>query len=241
MCFPAGMEPEFTLRHDPYPTVIEKVSETMTMQCDTRDMETSATLVTALKRHDATAFAQLLAQHGALLYRVALRLLGQPEEAEEVVQQTLVTVYTKIATFDERAALTSWLYRIVVNTALMRLRAKARVPEEIQDPLEAQFTAAGQHARAVAAWALPPEEALLRQEARTVLRQAIARLPPLYRTVYVLAEIEGLPQHEIGTLLEVSVDTVKTRLHRARLRLRQALADYFVERRRTASGRMGHG
>jgi len=138
-----------------------------------------------------------------------------------------VTVYTKIATFDERAALTTWLYRIVVNTALMRLRAKARVPEEIQDPLEAQFTAAGQHACEVAAWALPPEEALLRQEARTVLRQAIARLPPLYRTVYVLAEIEGLPQHEIGTLLEVSVDTVKTRLHRARLRLRQALADYF--------------
>jgi len=183
MCFPAGMEPEFTLRHDPYPTVIEKVSETMTMQCDTRDMETSATLVTALKRHDATAFAQLLAQHGAMLYRVALRLLGQPEEAEEVVQQTLVTVYTKIATFDERAALTSWLYRIVVNTALMRLRAKARVPEELQDPLETQFTAAGQHARVVATWALPPEYSLLLQEARTVLQLAIPRLPTLYRTV----------------------------------------------------------
>jgi len=74
-----------------------------------------------------------------------------------------------------------------------------------------------------------------------VLRQAIARLPTLYRTVYVLAEIEGLPQHEIGTLLEVSVDTVKTRLHRARLGLRQALADYFGERQRTAAGRTGHG
>ncbi len=221
--------------------MIGKVSEKMAMQRDTRDMGISATLVTALKRKDPTAFAQLLAQHGAMLYRVALRLMGQPEEAEEVVQQTLVTVYAKIATFDERAALTTWLYRIVVNTALMRLRAKARVPEEPQDPLEAQFTAAGQHAREVATWALPPEEALLRQEARTVLRQAIARLPSLYRTVYVLAEIEGLPHHEIGTLLEVSVDTVKTRLHRARLGLRQALADYFVERRRTASGRMGHG
>jgi len=198
-------------------------------------METSATLVTALKRHDATAFAQLLAQHGALLYRVALRLLGQPEEAEEVVQQTLVTVYTKIATFDERAALTTWLYRIVVNTALMRLRAKARVPEESQDPLEGHFTAAGQHVREVAGWALEPEDALLRQEALTVLQQEIAGLPTLYRTVYVLAEIEGLPHHEIGTILEVSVDTVKTRLHRARLLLRQALVDYFVERRRTAS------
>ena len=93
----------------------------------------------------------------------------------------------------------------------------------------------------MAAWALPPEEALLRQEARTVLQQAIARLPTLYRTVYVLVELEGLPQHEIATLLEVSVDTVKTRLHRARLRLRQALADYFAEQKHTTTGRTGHG
>jgi len=221
--------------------MIGQVSEKTAMQRDTRDMGMSATLVTALKRKDSTAFAQLLAQHGAMLYRVALRLICRPEEAEEVVQQTLVTVYAKIPTFDERAALTTWLYRIVVNTALMRLRAKARVPEEPQDPLGTQFTAAGQHAREVAAWALPPEDALLRQEARTVLRQAIARLPTLYWTVYVLAEIEGLPQHEIGPLLEVSVDTVKTRLHRARLGLRQALADYCVGRRRTAAGRTGHG
>lgn len=194
-----------------------------------------ATLVAALKRQDPTAFNQLIAQHGAMLYRVALRLMGQPDEAEDVVQQTLVTVYEKIHTFDARAALTTWLYRIVVNTALMRLRAKARVPEEPQDPLDGHFTAAGQHAREVAEWALQPEDVLLRQEALTVLQQGIAGLPELYRTVYVLAEVEGLPHHEIATILEVSVDTVKTRLHRARLMLRQALADYFVERRRTTS------
>lgn len=194
-----------------------------------------AALVTALKRQDPTAFAQLIAQHGAMLYRVALRLVGQQEEAEDVLQQTLLTVYEKIHTFDERAALTTWLYRIVVNTALMRLRARARVPEELQDPLGAHFTADGQHAQEVAEWALQPEDALLRQEALTVLQEGIASLPALYRTVYVLAEIESLPHHEIATMLEVSVDTVKTRLHRARLWLRQALADYFVERRRTAS------
>jgi RNA polymerase sigma-70 factor (ECF subfamily) len=194
-----------------------------------------AALVAALKHKDPTAFAQLITQHGAMVYRVALRLVGQQEEAEDVLQQTLLTVYEKIHTFDERSALTTWLYRIVVNTALMRLRAKARVPEELRDPLDAHFTAAGQHAREVPAWALQPEDALLRQEALTVLQQGIAGLPALYRTVYVLAEIEGLPHHEIATILEVSVDTVKTRLHRARLMLRQALADYFVERRRTAS------
>jgi len=193
----------------------------------------SDALIVALKRQDPAAFEQLIAQHGAMLYRVALRLLGQPEEAEEVLQQTLLTVYEKICTFDARAALTTWLYRIVVNTALMRLRAQARTPEELRDPLERQFTPAGQHAREVPEWALPPEDALLRQEARSVLQQEIAGLPELYRAVYVLAEIEGLSHQEIGAILEVRVDTAKTRLHRARLMLRQALADYFVERRHT--------
>ena len=192
-----------------------------------------AQLVAALKRRESTAFEQLIAQHGGILYRVALRLMGQPEEAEEVLQETLLTVYEKIHTFDERSALTTWLYRIVVNTALMRLRAKTRVPEELLDTVGPQFTEEGQHAREEAEWALPPEEALLRQEALTVLQQGITRLPELYRAVYVLAEIEGLPHQEIASILDLTVGTVKTRLHRARLFLREALAAYFVDRRRT--------
>jgi RNA polymerase sigma-70 factor (ECF subfamily) len=194
----------------------------------------SSELVAALKRKEPRAFEQLIAQHGAMLYRVALRLMGQQEEAEDVLQQTLLTVYEKIDTFDERSALTTWLYRIVVNTALMRLRAQASRPEEPLDSLGAYFTEEGEHVREVADWALQPEDALLRQEALTVLQQAIADLPELYRAVYVLAEIEGLPHQEIGTILEVSVGTVKIRLHRARLFLRQALANYFTERRRIA-------
>ena len=190
-------------------------------------------LVAALKRKESTAFEQLIAQHGGMLYRVALRLLGQPQEAEEVLQETLLTVYEKIDTFDERSALSTWLYRIAVNTALMRLRAKARVPEELLDTVGPQFTEQGEHAREEAEWALPPEEALLRQEALTALQQGIARLPELYRAVYVLAEIESLPHQDIASILELTVGTVKTRLHRARLFLREALTDYFVERRRT--------
>jgi RNA polymerase sigma-70 factor, ECF subfamily len=195
----------------------------------------SADLVAALKRKEPAAFDRLVAQHGTMLYRVALRLMGQAEEAAEVVQETLLTVYEKIHTFEEHAALTTWLYRIVVNTALMRLRAKARVPEELLDMAGPQFTEDGQHAREVAEWALPPEEALLRREARTVLQEAMARLPELYRAVYVLAEIEGLPHQETAAILGITVGTVKTRLHRARLFLRQVLADYFVERRHTSA------
>jgi RNA polymerase sigma-70 factor (ECF subfamily) len=186
--------------------------------------------VEALKQREPEAFAQLVAQHGAMLYRVALRITGQPQDAEEVLQEALLHVYEKIGTFDYRAALPSWLYRIVVNTALMGLRARTRRPEELLDPLESAFTAAGQHARQVNAWALPPEEALLRQEALAHLEQAIARLPDLYRAVYVLTEIEGLRHEEIATILGITVSTAKTRLHRARLSLREALADYFEEK-----------
>ena len=184
-------------------------------------------LVEALKRRSPAAFEQLIAQHGTRLYRVALRFMGQRQDAEEVVQEALLHVYEKIGTFDNRAALPSWLYRIVVNTALMRLRAQSRRPEELRDTIEPAFTADGQHAREVSTWALPPEDTLLRQEALVHLEQAIARLPDLYRAVYVLAEIEGLRHEEIATILGITVSTAKTRLHRARLFLREALANYF--------------
>jgi RNA polymerase sigma-70 factor (ECF subfamily) len=184
-------------------------------------------LVEALKRREPAAFERLIAQHGTMLYRVALRFMGQRQDAEEVVQEALLNVYEKIDTFDQRAALPSWLYRIVVNTALMRLRAKSQRSEELLDTSGPPFTADGQHAREVVAWALPPEDTLLRQEALTFLHQAITRLPDLYRAVYVLAEIEGLRHGEIATILGITVNTAKTRLHRARLSLREALANYF--------------
>jgi RNA polymerase sigma-70 factor, ECF subfamily len=197
----------------------------------------SEELVAALQQKVPTAFEQLVAQHGSLLYRVAWRLMRQREEAEEVVQETLLKVYEKIHTFDGGAALTTWLYRIVVNMALMRLRAKSRVPEALLDTVGPHFTEAGMPDRETAEWALPPEEALLRREAHTALRQGIEALPAVYRAVYVLAEVEGLSYQEIGTILELLPATVKTRLHRSRLLLREGLGDYFAERRRLSRGR----
>jgi len=190
----------------------------------------SEELLEALKRREPAAFDRLIAQHGTMLYRVALRFMGQRQDAEEVLQEALLNVYEKVDTFDQRAAFTSWLYRIVVNTSLMRLRAKSRRPEELLDTSGPPFTTEGRHAREVGAWALAPEDTLLRQEALVHLEQAIARLPDLYRAVYVLAEIEGLRHEEIATILGITVSTAKTRLHRARLLLREALANYFDER-----------
>jgi RNA polymerase sigma-70 factor (ECF subfamily) len=192
----------------------------------------SEELVGALKQREPAAFEWLVTQHGTMLYRVAWRLMGQREEAEEVVQEALLKVYQKIHTFDGASALTTWLYRIVVNTALMRLRAKRRQPEALLEAGGARSAEAENQGREAADWALPPEEVLLRREALKALQQGIANLPALYKAVYVLAEIEGLSYLEVGRILDQRPATVKSRLHRARLFLREVLADYFMERRR---------
>jgi RNA polymerase sigma-70 factor, ECF subfamily len=191
-------------------------------------------LVEALKRKEADAFEQLIARHGAMLYRVALRLMGQREEAEDILQETLLKVHQSIHTFDGRAALTTRLYRIVVNTSLIRLRSKPRPQEILLDTVGPRYTEDGDHVDEVADWALPPEQVLLRQEALNVPRQGIERLPELYRAVYVLAEVEGLPHQEIASIRDLTVGAVKTRLHRARLFLRGLLADYFADRKGTS-------
>jgi RNA polymerase sigma-70 factor, ECF subfamily len=202
--------------------------------CDRLGSYVQVDLLGALKRKETAAFEHLIAQHGAMLYRVALRLMGQREEAEDVLQETLLKVHQHIHTFDGRAALTTWLYRIVVNTSLLRLRSKSRPHEALLDTVGPRYTEDGDHADEVADWALPPEQVLLRQEALSVLQQGIERLPELYRAVYVLAEVEGLPHQEIASILDLTVGAVKTRLHRARLFLRELLADYFAERKGTS-------
>lgn len=194
-------------------------------------MPAEADLVEGLKGGDSRAFEQLINDYGGMLYRVASRFVGQ-QEAEEVLQDSLLAVYEKIRTFDGRSALGTWLYRVVVNAALMRLRSRSRSREETVDPGDLQFTDKGEFREEVADWALPPEDALLRQEGRSLLRQSIEALPETYRTVYVLAEIEGLAHQEIAAILDLTVATVKTRLHRARLILREALESYFVKGRR---------
>ena len=192
----------------------------------------SADLIAALKAGHPAGFSQLLSKHGAMMYRVALRLLGSKEDAEDVLQETLVTVYEKIHTFEERSALTSWLYRILTNAALMRLRMRARDREVPMNHAGPTMTDDGRHAKEVADWSISSEDVLLRREALSTIREAIRDLPEMYRSVYVLAEIEGLSHQEVATLLDLQAGTVKVRLHRARLFLREALAAYFHERRR---------
>jgi RNA polymerase sigma-70 factor (ECF subfamily) len=177
----------------------------------------------------------LLARYQHRIYRLARHLTRNREDAEEVVQDTFFSVYRKIGGFKGRAALGTWLYRIATNSALMLLRRRRPEPHlSIEEELP-PFTGDGGHARPVADWSDRPDDPLLAQELGQVLQEAIAALPPIYKAVVVLRDIEGLSNQEAAEALGTTVLAVKSRLHRARLALRERLARYFE------SGRTGAG
>lgn len=189
-------------------------------------METE--LVRDIRRGDPAAFWRLFEEHGPMLYRVARSITGHEQDAEDVLQECFVTAYSRIDTLRDPAALAGWLRRIVVNTALMRLRARrGERLEFLAEPPEA--TPDDRQATLSADWVPRPEDALMRAESLRVIRDAVERLPDGARAVYVLAEVEGLSYAETASLLDISEGAVRVRLHRARLALREALTDYFTE------------
>jgi RNA polymerase sigma-70 factor (ECF subfamily) len=157
-------------------------------------------------------------RYGPWVYGVARRMLSNVADAEDVTQDVLLQVVRKLDTFRGQAGLSTWLHRVTVNAALAHRRKQARRRERQTDaPLEAFLTP-----RAAAPEA--PEDRLLRRETQQLVERAIGRLPEIYRDVYVLADVEGLANAEVGGLLGLSLPAVKSRLHRARLMMRDALA-----------------
>lgn len=168
-------------------------------------------------------------EHAPRVYGLARRLLGNAADAEDVTQDVFVQVIRKLPTFRGEAALATWLYRITVNAALAYRRKRAIQDKgRMADPLE-EFHEDGTHLVAVQSWAKEPEQLLGNQETHQLIEGAIARLPVIYRDVFVLADVEELPNPEIAALLGLSVTAVKSRLHRARLLMRKALAPHFEE------------
>jgi len=163
------------------------------------------------------------------VYSLALRLLGNQADAEDVTQEVFVQIIRKLATFRGQSAFSTWLYRVTVNAALAFRRKRAlREEHYVPDPGE-DFREDGQHRRPIRRWLRAPEQLVLDQEAHQVIERAIAGLPEIYRDVYVLADAEEFPNQEIAEMLGLSVPAVKSRLHRARLLMRKALAPYFEE------------
>lgn len=167
--------------------------------------------------------------YGPRVYNLARRMLGNDADAEDVTQDVLLQVVRKLDTFRGESNLATWLHRVTVNAALAHRRRRARREErEIQDPLN-QFLESGQHNRPISAWTAPPDEALASRETSELIGRAIDRLPEAYRDVYVLADVEGMPNQEIADVLGLSLAAVKSRLHRGRLMMRDALAPHFEE------------
>jgi RNA polymerase sigma-70 factor (ECF subfamily) len=172
---------------------------------------------------------QVFRDHAPRVYNLARRMLGNDADAEDVTQDVLLQVVRKLDTFRGDANVTTWLHRVTVNAALAHRRKRAtRDQRLVGDPLE-MFNESGHHDRAVKPWSATPDRLALKRETTELIEKAIRELPELYRDVYVLADVEGLPNQDIGEILELSLAAVKSRLHRGRLLMRHALAPHFEE------------
>lgn len=180
-------------------------------------------LLAALRKGDGRAYEQLVNGHGGRMLAVARRLLRNEEEARDAVQDAFLLAFRGLPRFAGQSRLGTWLHRIVVNAALMKLRRRRARPEESIEPLLPTFLADGHATRSYSDWPESAEELLERAEVRNLVRTAIDRLPPTYRTVLLLRDIEELETAEVASLLGISANAVKIRLHRARQALRELL------------------
>ncbi|WP_322806823.1 RNA polymerase sigma factor [Thermanaerothrix sp.] len=183
----------------------------------------------ALRNGDRKEFARLVDAYSTPIYRLALKILGDPQDAEDVLQETFIKALSALPTFEGRSSLSTWLYRIAVNEALMLLRR--RKPETLLTDNDGDEDESGESESAyLIDWCCLPEEELLSDEAQRFLDKAIAQLPENLRLVFWLRDVEGLSIKETAETLGLSETNVKTRLLRARLKLREILSEYYGER-----------
>lgn len=192
------------------------------------------TLVRLAKAGDEAAFTELIERHQARVYNHALRLMGNSQDAEEVLQDTFLQVYRNLARFEERSRFSTWIYRIATNEALMRLRKASRKREVfLEDSRGPGGEWRGEEVRDFARSAL---DEVMDREMLRVLQDVLSELPEEHRVVFTMRDIDGLSNSEVADVLEISVPAVKSRLHRSRLYLRDRLSRIYGERRgRTGS------
>jgi RNA polymerase sigma-70 factor (ECF subfamily) len=177
------------------------------------------------------AFEEIVNRYVCKIYGLALRITRNQSDAEEVVQEVFLTLVKKLDTFRGESKFSSWLYRITINASYMHIRAEKKHESELSLDNYAPYDERGTLMGKVASkdWSDKPEEVLLSKEAINIIERAIDELPEPYRIVFHLRDIEGLSNEEVAKVLEISVPAVKSRLHRARLFLRDKLSDYFFE------------
>jgi RNA polymerase sigma-70 factor (ECF subfamily) len=191
-------------------------------------VESEQALVAALKAGDRAACAMLVKQFSPRIYRLALKLMGNSNEAEEVLQETFISACQHVQQFEGRSGLGTWLYRIATNAGLMRLRR--RQPEVISLDELVELEDGEMAPRQLVGWGWNPEDHVLSAELRRVMDEATAALPETLRATFILRDIEGLSTAETAEALGITEAAAKVRLHRARLQLREHLSGYFAAR-----------
>jgi RNA polymerase sigma-70 factor, ECF subfamily len=198
------------------------MSDVAAAELDRRD----AALLSRLRAGEPEAFEELVRAETGKLLAVARRILPTEEDARDAVQDAFLFAFRSLDRFQGQARLSTWLHRIVVNAALMRLRTARRKREEPLDPLLPAYKDDGHHAERFATWD-DPAATIERAQNKALVRRLIGELPDGYRTVLLLRDIEGLDTEETAKLLETTPNAVKVRLHRARQALRTLLAPHF--------------
>jgi RNA polymerase sigma-70 factor (ECF subfamily) len=182
---------------------------------------------------DMAAFERLVTRYSGRVYTLALRMTGSAADAQEIMQETFLSAYQNLKSFRGDSGFGSWVHRIAANFALMRLRHK-RVVDDVEGQLkgELEFSDDGKLASfPLSNWGQRADEAALGDELKQAIEQSVSRLPDAYRVVFLLKDVEGLSYEEIAEVVGETVPAVKSRLHRARLNLRQAIDEFYAERK----------
>jgi RNA polymerase sigma-70 factor (ECF subfamily) len=185
-------------------------------------------LIKEFRAGEQTSFEELLSRYSNKVFSLASRLTRNTEDAEEVLQDVFVTVHRKIASFEGKSSFSSWLYRVTVNAAFMKLRKRR---QDLSVPLEDVI----QQTYSVAALKSPESAFVdaqsIRNQMLEALESAIRKLPDEYRPVFILRDVDGLTSREVSKILDLTVPAVKSRLHRSRLMLRRKLTRFFDEQK----------
>ena len=194
-----------------------------------QDDETSARpLIERLRSRSEDAFEDLVKRYGQRLHSVSLRILRNPADAEEVVQETFLKAFKSLDRFRGDASLFTWLYRIVSNESISRLRRRGRKPEI---PIEEHLPSFedGQHVEVFVDWKPGPDDQLGSKELREFFERCVDELPESHRLAYLLKDIEGLPEERVAEILGITRSAMKNRVHRSRLAIRDRIEKRFFK------------
>jgi len=184
-------------------------------------------LVRRIRAGDSSQFELLAARYASKIYGLAMRLMRNPSDAKDAVQDTFLLVYTKLDGFRSESAFGTWLYKVALNSIYMKLRQRKRAAEDNIEDYLPKFDGQGTMQGMVRTFGEDPEREAIRQQSTAAVREAIGRLPAEYRVVLVARDIDDLSSEETAEALGLTVAAVKSRLHRARLFLRQQLENKF--------------